>query len=240
MKSAITEWEKEHAAHQSVELVKSGMVVGLGSGATAAYMLHKLGAKVRRGLSLRGVPSSENTAKIARSAGIPLTTLDKAGRLDINIDGADEFDPGLRLIKGGGGALLREKILAHNSSCNVIIADSSKQVDNLGRFKLPLETIPFATATIIAELERMGLTPKLRHQDGKSYKTDEGNYVVDIDILGTKELKELNNLLIAIPGIVETGLFIGTTDILIMGKGDTTEVFRDNTRKHVGNKGGGT
>lgn len=217
--------EKKAAAAKSVDWIKEGMLVGLGSGSTAAYMIHELGKRVANGLSINGVPSSDNTAELARKAGIPLITLEEAGTLDINIDGADEFDSRLQLIKGGGGALLREKIVAHNSKVNLIIADSGKQVERLGKFKLPVETIPFATVNIMTELDTMGLSPVLRKSDADPYKTDENNYIIDVDVYHQDNLMELNNRLLQIPGIVETGLFLDTTDIVIMGKGDATVVL---------------
>ena len=146
--------EKKLAAIEAVKLIRSGMTVGLGSGSTAAYMIEELGRKVSDGLKIRGVASSETTEKMAKKEGIPIIELHKAKTIDINIDGADEFDPYMQLIKGGGGALLREKIVAFNSKYNVIIADSGKQVMRLGKFKLPVETIPFATENIIDLLEK--------------------------------------------------------------------------------------
>ncbi|MGB7393546.1 MAG: ribose-5-phosphate isomerase RpiA [Pricia sp.] len=221
-----SENEKKQAAIESVKWVKEGMLVGLGSGSTAAHMVRELGIKVADGLSIQGVPSSDATADLARKVGISLISLDEAGTLDLNIDGADEFDSQFQLIKGGGGALLREKIVAHNSKVNLIIADSGKQVDRLGRFKLPIETIPFATQNIMEELETMGLHPVLRKKDSEPYKTDENNCIIDIDVFEQENLSELNNQIINIPGVVETGLFLDTTDIIIMGKGDTTVVFK--------------
>ncbi|WP_425235674.1 ribose-5-phosphate isomerase RpiA [Ulvibacterium sp.] len=229
MKSTVIEHEKKLAAYESVSLVKNGMIVGLGSGSTAEHMIRKLGEEVEKGLSIKGVPSSERTAQLAQEVGIPLILLKEAITLDINIDGADEFDPKFRLIKGGGGALLREKILAHNSKLNVIIADSGKKVSALGKFKLPLEIIPFATQAILAELNKMGLKPVLRKLDGGAYRTDENNNIIDIDIFGVKEVDKLNGTLIEIPGVVETGLFLKTTDIILMGQGSETLFFR-NTR----------
>lgn len=228
MKSTLTEKEKKIAAIKSVSLIKNGMVIGLGSGSTAAYMIRKLGEEVEKGLSIKGVPSSKKTAQLAQDVGIPLISLEEAITLDINIDGADEFDPQFRLIKGGGGALLREKILAHNSKLNVIIADSGKEVNTLGKFKLPVETIPFATQTILAEFNKMGLKPVLRKLSGGAYGTDENNNIIDIDIFGIKDMDKLNNTLIEIPGVVETGLFLKSTDIIIMGKGDETIFLRNN------------
>ena len=151
------EKEKELAAHQAVSFVKSGMVIGLGTGSTAEYMICKLAEEVKQGLVIIGVPSSEKSAQLARTLGIKISSLAEVGKIDINIDGADEFDPHLQLIKGGGGALLREKIIAYNSNHNIIIADSSKQVEKLGKFKLPVEVIPFAASVVLPELDRMGL-----------------------------------------------------------------------------------
>ncbi len=214
------EKEKALAAQESLTYIRDGMIIGLGTGSTAAYMLHGLGQKIAAGLHVKGVPSSDQTAKLAQELGIPLTTLDQSGTLDLTIDGADEFDPDLQLIKGGGGALLREKILAHNSKRNIIIADSGKTVQQLGVFKLPLEVIPFAMQLIMGELREMELQPVLRQSERTVFRTDENNCIIDINILGVERLPELNRTLLAIPGIVETGLFLETTDIVIMGKGE--------------------
>lgn len=211
--------EKKIAAREAVKLVKEGMVVGLGSGSTCAYMIRMLGEQVAKGLDVKGVPSSRASEKLAQEAGIPLISLADAKKLDINIDGADEFDPDLQLIKGGGGALLREKVLAHNARFNVIIADSSKEVEQLGHFKLPVETIPFATRSILAELKEAWLKPVIREENGSPYVTDENNYIIDLDIIGFPDLQELQDRLIRIPGLVETGLFLDSTDLLIMGQG---------------------
>ncbi|CAM4319644.1 ribose-5-phosphate isomerase RpiA [Zobellia nedashkovskayae] len=218
--------EKWIAAVASADYVKNGMLVGLGSGSTAAFMIAELGKRVAGGLIMKGIPSSDATAKLAKQAGISLISLDDAGTMDINIDGADEFDPKFQLIKGGGGALLREKILAHNSRFNIIIADSGKKVDRLGKFKLPVETIPFATEIIISELHNMDLKPQLRMKNNEVYKTDENNCIIDVDIFQKDDLQELNNLLIQIPGVVETGLFLTSTDIILMGQGNKVVTFK--------------
>ena len=220
------EKEKELAAKEAVKLVKNGMVVGLGSGSTTAYMVRELGKKVTEGLSVVGIPSSENTRLLAIENGIQLKEFGEIEKIDINIDGADEFDPYLRLIKGGGGALLREKILAHNSKINVIIADSGKQVKRLGKFKLPVEVIPFAASKIEEELVLLGLKPVLRKINGSIFLTDEQNYILDIDISNQTNLTNLEIRLKSIPGLVETGLFIETTSKVIMGIGDKTVILQ--------------
>ncbi|MEK6153981.1 ribose-5-phosphate isomerase RpiA [Flavobacteriaceae bacterium 3-367] len=214
--------EKKRVAQESLTYVKNGMVVGLGSGSTAEHMIRKLGKKIATGLTITGVASSEKTANLARDFGIPLTGLDQVTMLDINIDGADEFDPNLQLIKGGGGALLKEKILAHNSKLNIIIADSSKKVDKLGKFKLPIEVIPFAHGSIMAQLHAQALKPVLRSVNGITYRTDENNFIIDIDVLAYEDLGKLNTALLKTPGVVETGLFLESTDILIVGNGEET------------------
>jgi ribose 5-phosphate isomerase A len=214
--------EKQLAAKEAVKYVKNGMTVGLGTGSTAAHMVKELGKLIKNGLEITGVPSSENTKKLATELRIPLTTLDKTNGIDIYIDGADEFDPYMQLIKGGGGALLREKILTYNSDLVIIIADSQKEVKRLGDFKLPVETIPFATKKIAQLLQEMGLLPKLRVRDGKNFVTDEGNFILDLNIKHIANIHLLESKLKQIPGIVETGLFLDMADIIIIGKGETT------------------
>ena len=218
--------EKQLAAEASVEFVKDGMVVGLGTGSTAEFMIRQLGEKVAKGLSIVGVPSSERTANLAQELGIPLTTLDKVDKLDLYIDGADEIDVHFNMIKGGGGALLHEKILAHNSKFNVIIVDSSKKVESLGKFKLPLEVIPLAQKKIFEKLKQMEFEPTLRMLNNLEYRTDENNFVLDIDISGQSNLQELNSTLLEIPGVVETGLFINYVNALVTGKEGKAEVIR--------------
>ena len=184
-------------------------------------MIEAIGEMVRNGLKIKAVATSEETEKLAKKLGINVISLAEAKRLDVTIDGADEVDSQFQLIKGGGGALLREKIVAHNSDLNIIIADSSKQVSRLGQFKLPIETIPFATQLIIKELEEMNLHPVQRMRGTEDYKTDENNDIVDVDIWKTDiKLIDLEHQLKNIPGIVETGLFLTSTDLVIIGKGE--------------------
>ncbi len=219
------EKEKELAAIEAVKLIEDGMVVGLGSGSTAACMVKELGKRVAAGLSVVGVPTSEDTHKLATENGIPLKPFNEVDKIDLTIDGADEFDPYLHLIKGGGGALLREKIIAHNSTVNIIIADSSKQVNRLGKFKLPVEVIPFAASKIKEELAQLNLNPIIRKKNGSVFQTDNQNYILDIDISAVTNLADLDTRLKKIPGIVENGLFLETTTKVIMGDGDKTVVF---------------
>lgn len=212
-----TELEKQNAAKAALEYVKNGMVIGLGSGSTSEYMVSLLGNRVSHGLQVSGVASSNRTASLAKSLGIPLINLGEVAALDLYIDGADEVDSDFNMIKGGGGALLREKILAHNSKRNIIIIDSSKKVQKLGVFKLPVEIIPFSHKSISEQFRKMGLNPVLRENGNQIYSTDENNFILDTDIRKYPEHDLLNKTLLAIPGVVETGLFINYVDILIMG-----------------------
>lgn len=217
--------EKRVAALEAVKYVKSGMTIGLGTGSTAFFMIEAIGEMVQKGLQVKAVATSNETEKLAKKLGIDVITLAEAQRLDVTIDGADEVDENFQLIKGGGGALLREKIVAHNSDLNIIIADSSKSVSKLGKFKLPIETIPFATELIKKELVDLKLKPVQRMKGNEVYKTDENNDILDIDIWYTDiKLTDLEQRLKTIPGIVETGLFLTTTNIVIIGKGEETVI----------------
>jgi ribose 5-phosphate isomerase A len=189
-------------------------------------MIMLLGEMVAEGLQIQGVASSKKSEQLASKLGIPLLPLNQTTSIDINIDGADEFTEGLQLIKGGGGALLREKIIAHYSNLNIIIADSSKKSERLGSYKLPLEVIPFAEQKIINELMEMGLGPSLRMDEVRTYKTDQENSIIDVGVSKCDDLEALENILQAIPGIVETGLFLHSTDRVIMGIGTDTIEFK--------------
>ncbi len=224
------EQEKQNAAKASLDYVKDGMIIGLGSGSTSEFMVRYLGERVVKGLSVKAVPSSKKIEALAKSLNIPLTKLTEIPQLDIYIDGADEIDGNFNMIKGGGGALLREKILAHNSKMRVIIVDSSKKVEQLGAFKLPIEVIPFSYGQVIVQLEQMNLKPILRKNGDQTYITDESNFILDVDILGHDNYRSLNDVLLQIPGIVETGLFLDYVDILFTGNGDEV-VVQKNTKK---------
>src|SRR5271154_1689787 len=166
--------EKEAAARASLRFIKDGHVVGLGTGSTAAYFIQLLGEQVKKGLRIRGIPSSDRSREQAASLGIPLTTLDECQQIDVTVDGADEVDPQLRLIKGGGGALLREKIVASATQKLVIVVDASKRVATLGKFPLPVEVIKFSQALVTRKIAGLGADVRLRkNDDGKPYLTDE-------------------------------------------------------------------
>ncbi len=216
------------AAKRAVEFVEDGMRVGLGTGSTAAWMVRCLGELVQRdGLNIIGVPTSVRTADLARQVGIKVTSLDEAKWLDLTIDGADEYDANLNLIKGGGGALLQEKIVATASDMMVVITDASKQVDTLGAFPLPVEVIPFGWQTskalieeILVSMDVMGRTATLRMNGDAPYFTDEGNHIIDLHLNRIGDARQLGMVLNQVPGVVENGLFIDICDVVVIGFGD--------------------
>ncbi len=223
------------AAKRAAELVEDGMRVGLGTGSTAAWLVRCLGEMVREdGLKITGVPTSARTAELAREVGIEVITLDEARWLDLTIDGADEFDGDLNLIKGGGGALLQEKIVETASDQMVVIADKAKEVEMLGAFPLPIEVIPFGWQTSQALVEEtlismdvMGRSSTLRMNGASPYVTDEGNHILDLHLNRIGNPRQLALVLNQIPGVVENGLFIDICDTVVIGYGDGKVEVRD-------------
>jgi ribose 5-phosphate isomerase A len=212
--------EKEAAARASLRFVKNGQVVGLGTGSTAAYFIQLLGEQVKNGLKIRGIPSSDRSREQATGLGIPLTTLDECQEIDVTVDGADEVDPQLRLIKGGGGALLREKIVASATKYYVIITDATKRVPVLGKFPLPVEVIKFAQAVVRKKIEALGAAVEMRSgTDGKPYLTDENNYILDCRFGQIRDADGLARQLSDMPGVVEHGLFIGMASVVLVANG---------------------
>jgi ribose 5-phosphate isomerase A len=213
--------EKEAAARASLQFVKDGQVVGLGSGSTATHFIKLLGEKVKNGLRVRGIPTSVRSRELAESLGIPLTTLDQCQEIAVTVDGADEVDPQLRLIKGGGGALLREKIVASATKQMVVVADATKHVQRLGKFPLPVEVIRFAQALIAKRITALGAEVELRTQaDGQPYVTDENNHILDCRFGEIRHPDELARRLSDMPGVVEHGLFIGMASVVLVARGD--------------------
>lgn len=217
---------KFNAAKAAIEFIRDGMVVGLGTGSTSAHFVRLLGERVREGLRVKGVPTSEATRNLAEQVGIPLVEISQVAKLDVDVDGADEIDPEFRLIKGGGGALLREKIVAAASTEMIVIADDSKYVDVLGAFPLPIEVTRFGfslTAQRVGQALRdtncRGNEVKLR-TSGKANEpviTDGGNYILDAHAGAIPAPEALGDALKRIPGVVEHGLFLGLSRTVILG-----------------------
>lgn len=228
---------KNVAARRAADFVKDGMRVGLGTGSTAAWLVKCLGERVRDdGLKFRGVPTSTRTAELAREVGIEVITLDEAGWLDVTIDGADEFDGELNLIKGGGGALLQEKIVATASDKMVVITDPAKEVASLGKFPLPVEVIPFGmrtTQTLIEDalgsMDVSGRDVTLRMNGDAPYVTDEGNHILDLHLGRIGNARQMALTLNQLPGVVENGLFIDVCDVVVIGHSDGKVDLRDIT-----------
>ena len=226
---------KYAAAKRAVDYVEDGMRLGLGTGSTAAWMVRCLGDLVREeGLRVTGVPTSQRTADLAREAGITVVSLDEAKWLDLTIDGTDEFDSELALIKGGGGALLREKIVATASDQMIVIADAAKQVAALGAFPLPVEVIPFGWVTtkalieeMVASMDVLGHASALRMNGDRPFLTDEGNHIIDLHLHRIGNPRQLSLALNQVPGVVENGLFIDICDIVIVGHADGRVDLRD-------------
>jgi ribose 5-phosphate isomerase A len=228
-KMAGSDDQRRRAAEAAIGEVRPGMKLGLGTGRTADHFVRLLGAKVRGGLDVVGVPTSEKTARLAEAEGIPLTTLDAEPALDLTIDGADEIDSRLRLIKGGGGALLREKIVAAASARMLVVVDAAKFVGTLGAFPLPIEVVPFGLGAtrraIEAAIEHLDLGGDiaLRRTGDQPFLTDGGHHILDASLGRIPEPEALSAALAAIPGVVEHGLFLGLASAAIIGRDDGVE-----------------
>jgi len=225
---------KQAAADRALGLVAPGMTLGLGTGSTAERFVRRLGERVRAGLEVKGVATSERTARLAKEAGIPLVTLDDTQALDLTVDGADEADNDFRLIKGGGGALLREKLVASASRHVAILIDPSKEVSVLGKFPLAVEVEPFGALVtqerlmaLIANFGEPGGTARLRRDDyGEPFVTDGRNFIVDVAFGKIRDADGLSRAIKSITGVVEHGLFVHLCDTLITGYSDGTSVLR--------------
>ena len=225
---ATVDKAKELAALRSLEFVQDGMVVGMGSGTTATHFIKLLGEKVKQGLKVRGISSSRASEELARSLGIPVIDFHEATEIDVAVDGADEVTHNLDLIKGGGGALLREKIVASASKLFVIVADSRKLVERLGKFPLPVEVITMAAPLVQRKLDALGIRPQVRQTaSGEDYITDEGNLILDCACGEIEDPQKLAAEIRAIVGVVEHGLFLGMANIaLIASETDVIELSR--------------
>ena len=212
--------EKQLSAEAACNYVKDGMIVGLGTGTTAEFAVRKIGKLVRNGLSIRGIPTSNRTKELAEAEGIPLIDFSESMFIDLTIDGADEIDGNLNMIKGGGAALLQEKIVASVSKAEIIVVNRTKLVDQLGAFPLPVEVIPFGWQVVFNQLESLHGNPDLRLNKGQPQVTDQGNYIIDCHFRKIENPKLLEHQLNLIPGVVENGLFINLCTKMILADGE--------------------
>jgi len=218
--------EKELAGSAVSDFVKDGMILGLGTGSTFYYAIKKIGEMVKDGLKIKAVSTSSSTDKLAKSLNISIMSIDDVQKIDLTIDGADEVDPNFNGIKGGGGALLFEKVVAKSSKKNLWVVNSAKMVKKLGKFPLPVEVVPYALGNVFKKLERKGYNPRVRMKDGEKYITDSGNYIIDASLGVIEDPYKLEVELNMIPGVVENGLFLDVVDIVVVGKGESVEIIR--------------
>lgn len=218
---------KQAAGYRAAEFVEDGMVIGLGTGSTAFYVIEKIGQRVAEGLKVSAIATSKASEELARKNNIPMIEAADVTELDLAIDGADEFDPSLALIKGGGGALLREKLVAINSKRFIVIAGEDKRVEHLGKFKLPIEIIPFTYEWTLNQLRKKYDIPfEMRMNNDELYITDNGNYIVDASFEKIESPSALSEELKAMVGVVDHGLFVDIAELVIVGYDDgTTEII---------------
>jgi len=225
--------EKQLAAEYSVNFIEDGMIIGLGTGSTVALMLQKLAERIKAGLNISAVSTSQSTSKLASSLGIKIIKLSEVDQIDVTIDGADEVDENLNGIKGGGGALLHEKIIASNSKKNVWIVDSSKLVKTLGKFPLPVEVVKLGYTHLCSKLEGIGYRPTIRMSGRKLFITDENNYIIDIKMESILNPALVDSKLKNFAGVVETGLFYGIADTVVAGVGGKIKIFNKKKREQT-------
>ncbi|MGM7681464.1 ribose-5-phosphate isomerase RpiA [Cytobacillus sp. Hm23] len=217
---------KRIAGEKAVEYITDGMTVGLGTGSTVYWTIKKLGELVNAGLSVKTIPTSIQTEILARKLNIPLSNFDEIKELDITIDGADEIDAGYNLIKGGGGALLREKLVALSSKQLVIVADETKIVETLGKFPLPIEVVPFAWQRTAKQItQQLNVLPQLRTVQNEPYITDNGNYILDCNVSDIHAPAVLHQSLKQVSGVIDTGLFPNMANVVIIGSSDGVQVI---------------
>lgn len=217
---------KQLVAIEAVSYIQDQQIIGLGTGSTADYAIQEIGRLVQKGLNIKAVPTSHRSQLLAESYNIPIIDSNSVDYIDVTIDGADEFNEDLVLIKGGGGSLLREKIVASMTKKQIIIADSGKQVTQLGKaFRLPIEVIPFAYNSVKNQIQKLGASCMLRQRDGKTFVTDESNWIIDADFGHIKDPYTLSRSLDQLIGLVCHGLFINLADRVIVGNGETTQTI---------------
>ncbi len=223
--------EKQAAAEKAIEFVNDNMIIGLGSGSTASFFTKKLGEQVKRGLKIKGVTTSNATTNLAISLNISLLSIDEVSEIDLTVDGADEVDPMFNGIKGGGGALLFEKIVASISKKIIWVVDSSKIIKKLGKFPLPVELVSFGYTHTLKRLTEAGFNPSLRMKDGEISLSDGNNIIADLNLKLIENPIELEKKLKGFRGVIETGLFINTPNKVIVGEGSNVKILENRDKK---------
>lgn len=222
--------EKQLAAEKAIEFVEDGMILGLGSGSTVKFFLKKLGEKVKDGLKITGVSTSNSTTSLAISYSIPLVSINEVKSIDLTVDGADEVDNNFNGIKGGGGALLFEKLVASISKKNLWVVDSSKHVSSLGKFPLPVEIISFGYKHTFQKLVDEGLKPVLREKNGEIFISDSGNLIADLNLEKIENPEKISQKIKLISGVIENGLFLEVVDLVLVGSGEKVKVLEKKPR----------
>ena len=219
--------QKRIAGQKATEYIKDGMILGLGTGSTAYYMIKKVGELVQNGMNLKAVATSKSTENLAKELHIPLVQIDEVDKIDLCIDGVDEIDKHFNAIKGGGGALFREKVVANLADEVIWIMDDSKLVDSIGAFPLPIEVLPYGYTQVIRKLKEYSFNPIIRMKDGNVFITDNGNYIVDLHIGNPMDINDVYNKVNGITGILEIGLFINMCNRIIVGTDSGTKVIEN-------------
>ena len=219
--------QKRIAGEKATEYIKDGMILGLGTGSTAYYMIKKVGELVRSGMNLKAVATSRNTENLAKELNITLVDIDEVDRIDLCIDGVDEIDKHFNAIKGGGGALFREKIVANLANEVIWIMDNSKLVDSIGAFPLPIEVLPYGYTQVIRKLKSYSLNPAIRVKDGNVFISDNGNYIVDLHIGNPMDINDVYDKVSGLTGVLETGLFINMCKRIIVGTDSGAKVIEN-------------
>jgi len=222
--------EKKIAGIKAAEYIEDNMVLGLGTGSTAYFMIEKVGELVRQSFNIKAVATSQSTADLASKFKIPLVSIDEVEKIDLAIDGVDEIDGQFNAIKGGGGALFREKMVSEIADKVIWIMDSSKVVDSIGTFPLPVEILPYGYSHIIRVLKLLSLNPVLRTRGGVPFVTDNHNYIVDLHLGNAFDIERVSEKLNSVTGILETGLFINTCNRIIIGTSDGAKILENNNK----------
>jgi ribose 5-phosphate isomerase A len=225
--------QKRVAGEKSTEYITDGMILGLGTGSTAYYMIKKVGELIKNGMKIKAVATSKSTESLARELKIPLLSIDEVDRIDLAIDGVDEIDNEFNAIKGGGGALFREKIVASLANEVIWIMDESKLVDGIGEFPLPVEILPYGYKHVIKELQDYSLNPKIRMKEEEIFVTDNGNYIVDLHIGTPMNINDVYNKVNRITGVLETGLFINMCNRIIIGTNSGAKIINNSNSQNV-------